>query len=101
MAQFREVRTPYEFLVRWNNDGTISGAHIAFLDTLYKNNEILSQTPSDVESVEMAMQEGFPLADVLSITLIDALKETEHLRLLLDNASAETERLRLLLDNVE
>jgi hypothetical protein len=77
MAQFREERTPYEFLVRWNTDGTISGAHISWLDTVYKDDEILTQTPSQVESVAIAEQEGFPLNDVLSQVLIDALKAIE------------------------
>jgi hypothetical protein len=77
MANFKEERTPYEFLVRWNTDGTISGAHISWLDTVYKDDEILTQTPSQVESVAIAEQEGFPLNDVLSQVLIDALKAIE------------------------
>lgn len=77
MAQFREERTPYEFLIRWNANGTISGAHVSFLDTVYKDDEILTQTPSQVESVAIAEQEGFPLNDILSQALIDALKELE------------------------
>jgi hypothetical protein len=28
MAVFTEKRTPYEFLVRWSNEGIIQGAHI-------------------------------------------------------------------------
>lgn len=77
MAEFREERTPYEFLIRWNSDGTISGAHVSFLDTVYKDNEILTQTPSQVESVAIAEEEGFPLNDILSQVLIDALKAIE------------------------
>ena len=79
MAQFREERTPYEFLIRWNANGTISGAHVSFLDTVYKDDEILTQTPSQVESVAIAEQEGFPLNDILSQALIDALKELEKI----------------------
>lgn len=80
MAEFREERTPYEFLVRWNADGTISGAHVSFLDTVYKGDEILTQTPSQVESVAIAEQEGFPLNDILDQLLIDILKENQYLK---------------------
>jgi hypothetical protein len=75
MANFKEERTPYEFLVRWNPDGTISGAHVSWLDTLYKDDEILNQTPTIAESVAIAEQEGFPLNDILSQIVIDLLKE--------------------------
>jgi hypothetical protein len=81
MANYREQRTPYEFLVRWNPDGTISGAHISWLDTLYKDDEILTQSPTPVESVAIAEQEGYPLNDVLSQVLLDALKELEKNKL--------------------
>jgi hypothetical protein len=81
MANYREQRTPYEFLVRWNSDGTISGAHISWLDTLYKDDEILTQSPTPVESVAIAEQEGYPLNDVLSQVLLDALKELEKNKL--------------------
>ena len=79
MVQFREERKPYEFLIRWNTNGTISGAHISWLDTVYKDDEILTQTPTPVESVAIAEQEGFPLNDILSQVLIDLLKELEKL----------------------
>lgn len=77
MPEFREQRTPYEFLIRWNSDGSISGAHVSWLDTLYKDDEILTQNPTTVESVAIAEQEGFPLNNILSQIVIDLLKEKE------------------------
>jgi len=79
MATFTETRTPYEFLIRWDNDGNIQGAHIAFLDTVLKDGEIINQTQSSVESVAIGEQVGFPLADVLSQLQIDALKQVDVL----------------------
>ena len=79
MSVFTETRKPYEFLSRWNNDGVIQGAHIAFLDTVLKDGEIINQTQSSVESVAIAEQVGFPLADVLSQLQIDALKQVDVL----------------------
>ena len=79
MSVFTEPRTPYEFLIRWDKDGIIQGAHIAFLDTILKDGEIISQTQSSVESVAIAEQVGFSLADVLSQLQIDALKQVDVL----------------------
>ena len=80
MAQFTETRTPYEFLIRWNQDSTLSGAHIGFLDTVLKDGEVLSQKQNNVESVAIGLQEGFPLLDVLNQILIDALVLIETLQ---------------------
>jgi len=80
MSVFTETRTPYEFLVRWNQDSTLSGAHVGFLDTVLKDGEILSQKQNNVESVAIGLQEGFPLDDILEQTLIDALLLIETLK---------------------
>jgi|GEM_PF-2298126 len=80
MSKFTESRTPYEFLVRWNQDSTISGAHIGFLDTVLKDGEVLTQKQNNVQSVALGLQEGFPLGDVLEQVLIDALLLIETLQ---------------------
>jgi hypothetical protein len=80
MTQFTEVKTPYEFLIRWNNDGTISGAHIGFLETILKDGEILTQKQNNVESVQIGLNEGFPLANILDQALIDSLILIEKLQ---------------------
>jgi hypothetical protein len=80
MSKFTETRTPYEFLVRWNQDSTISGAHIGFLDTVLKDGEVLTQKQNNVQSVAIGVQEGFPLSDVLEQVLIDALLLIETLQ---------------------
>ena len=79
MSVFTETRKPYEFLIRWDKNGIIQGAHIAFLDTVLKDGEIVTQTQSSVESVAIGEQVGFPLADVLSQLQIDALKQVDVL----------------------
>ena len=80
MRQFTEVKTPYEFLIRWNNDGTISGAHIGFLETVLRDGEILTQKQNNVESVEIGLNEGFPLSNILDQVLIDSLILIEKLQ---------------------
>jgi hypothetical protein len=89
MTQFTEVKTPYEFLIRWNNDGTISGAHIGFLETVLKDGEILTQKPNNVESVQIGLNEGFPLANILDQVLIDSL-------ILIENLQSEIKTLKEL-----
>jgi len=89
MSKFTETRTPYEFLVRWNQDSTISGAHIGFLDTVLKDGEVLTQKQNNVQSVALGLQEGFPLGDVLEQVLIDALLLIETLQI--DNAGLKSE----------
>jgi hypothetical protein len=89
MSKFTESRTPYEFLVRWNQDSTISGAHIGFLDTVLKDGVVLTQKQNNVESVAIGLQEGFPLSDVLEQVLIDALLLIETLQS--DNAGLKSE----------
>jgi hypothetical protein len=89
MSKFTESRTPYEFLVRWNQDSTISGAHVGFLDTVLKDGQVLTQKQNNVQSVALGLQEGFPLSDVLEQVLIDALLLIETLQS--DNASLKSE----------
>lgn len=80
MANFIEKKTPYEFLVRWDEVGNIKGSHVAWLNTVYKDTEILSQTPL-IESVEIANNTGYPLNDIIELIHIDALKEIDSLNL--------------------
>jgi hypothetical protein len=89
MSKFTESRTPYEFLVRWNQDSTISGAHVGFLDTVLKDGQVLTQKQNNVQSVALGLQEGFPLSDVLEQVLIDALLLIETLQS--DNAALKLE----------
>jgi len=100
MSVFTEKRTPYEFLVRWGADGQIQGAHIGFLDTVFKNGEVLTQTPSNVESVAMGEQLGFPLASILDQCLIDSLKEIERIKIECNTVLSANQALILELGEV-
>ena len=97
MTQFTEVRTPYEFLIRWNQDSTISGAHVGFLDTVLRDGKVLTQKQNNVESVAMGLQEGFPLSDILDQVLIDALLLIETLKA--ENATLKIEIETLKVEN--
>jgi hypothetical protein len=89
MAVFTEERTPNEFLVRWNNEGVIQGAHVGWLDTVLKDGVVLSQTETNVESVAVGLSDGFPLADILTQLQIDCVLERETLLLEIQTLKAE------------
>jgi hypothetical protein len=94
MAAFTEERTPNEFLVRWNREGVIQGAHVGWLDTVLKDGVVLSQTETNVESVEMGLQEGFPLTDILTQLQVDCILERETLLLQIQTLKAEIAELK-------
>lgn len=79
MNNFTEIKTPYEFLVRFNSDGSINGAHVAWLEQLYKD-DVLINSKELVESVSIGFDNGFPLESILSLTLINAIKDVEFLK---------------------
>jgi hypothetical protein len=89
MAVFTEERTPNEFLVRWNNEGVIQGAHVGWLDTVLKDGVVLSQTETNVESVAIGLSEGFPLTDILTQLQVDCILERETLLLEIQTLKAE------------
>ena len=76
-----EDRKPYEFLVRWDENGNLKGAHIAFLDLILKDGVIINRIPSTPECVAVGVgQEGFPLANILQELQISALHQVDSLR---------------------
>jgi hypothetical protein len=94
MAVFTEERTPNEFLVRWNKEGVIQGAHVGWLDTVLKDGVVLSQTETNVESVALGLSEGFPLTDILTQLQVDCVLERETLLLEIQTLKAEIAELK-------
>jgi hypothetical protein len=94
MAVFTEERTPNEFLVRWNNEGVIQGAHVGWLDTVLKDGVLLSQKETNVESVAIGLSEGFPLGDILTQLQVDCILERETLLLEIETLKAEITELK-------
>lgn len=92
MANFTETKTPYEFLVRFNEQGQIQGAHVGFLEKVLKDGELISTKIGDVIPVSIGLEQGFPLSEILNTIQIEALKNIEILNaekaLLLSEKSA-------------
>ena len=65
MANFTKTKTPYEFLVRWSPDGTLSGAHVGFRTITKEDGVVIADVVEPVVPVAVGLQSGFPLADIL------------------------------------
>ena len=72
------VRQPYEFLVRWDRQGRLAGAHAQFrLITTATDGSVVADILGNAEPVAVAGAAGFPLADVLSQAQAAALAALE------------------------
>ncbi|MFC5311314.1 hypothetical protein [Azospirillum rugosum] len=70
----------YEFLVRWDRDGRLSGAHAQFrYVTRDEDGAVLGEFIGAAEPVAVAGADGFPLSDILDQTLTAALAERDAL----------------------
>lgn len=85
-----KTKTPYEFLIRWT-DGKISGAHIKFLETVSEDGVILAQKETNAEPVELAIEVGFPIADVWAMVSAGAASVGQQA--LMDIASVNAKKL--------
>lgn len=71
-----ETKVPNEILIRYADDGTIAGSHVSFLETVLRDDEVLSRKivgPHPMGTVE------FPTEVILSQALTDALTTIESL----------------------
>jgi len=68
------TRQPYELLVRWRADGTLSGAHVQWATVVTDDEGAVKAYPEKLEPVALKEGEpGFPVADILSAAQIAAL----------------------------
>lgn len=65
---------PYEFLIRWDQQGNLAGAHVVWREVYTEDGEIITERMSDAQPVAIGQAEGFPLASVLDLALVDALE---------------------------
>lgn len=70
---------PYEFLARWDADGTLSGAHVQWRTILTNDDGTpAGEVVGDAKPVAVGSAEGFPLADILQQLQADALTGREE-----------------------
>jgi hypothetical protein len=84
------TRQPYELLVRWRADGTISG-HVQWATVVTDDDGVAKAYPEKLEPVALKEGEpGFPVADILSAAQIAALDSAAKAEA--RATTAETER---------
>ena len=67
-------KLPYEFLVRWDRDGGLAGAHAQFrYVTRDVDGNVLGEFVGAAEPVAMAQAAGFPLEQILGHALTAAM----------------------------
>lgn len=85
---------PHEFLVRWNDEGKLQGAHIVFLGkVLDSNGKVLAAQPMPPQAIALGQSEGFPLSEVLDQLHITALVEIEALKQQVETLTRQKEEL--------
>lgn len=62
---------PYEFLVRWDQQGMLSGAHVIWRYVMRDGDVIVTESLSLAEPVAVGLSGGFPLADILPPHLLN------------------------------
>lgn len=63
----RTKQLPYEFMVRWDGNGRLAGAHAQFrYVTTADDGTLIGEFVGAAEPVAVAGANGFPLADILS-----------------------------------
>ncbi|KAA1057157.1 hypothetical protein [Azospirillum argentinense] len=67
------TKTPYELLVRWDQSGTLAGAHVQYRYVIRDGDAVIGETLGPAEPLTLEAAEGFPLDDILSQVQIDAL----------------------------
>lgn len=99
MPQFTETRTPYEFLVRWDEQGKLQGAHVQYLETTRKDGAVIAQTitPAAKVAVVAGDTEGFKLGEIVGQLVLDQQQRLDELTELLALKDSQIEELRAAL----
>jgi len=63
---YTETKLPYEFLVRWDENGQLQGSHVGFCTRTYKDGVEIACSIDSVQPVNDGLRDGYPLADILA-----------------------------------
>lgn len=101
--QTRETQLiPYEFLVRWNDQGELQGAHIILLGKVFgPDGKLLAAQPMLPQSVGIGVQQGFPLAEILEQIQITALEKIDSLTAELEAEQQLNQQLKAQIAELE
>lgn len=82
------AKLPYEFLVRWDKDGKLAGAHVQWRYVTMDGVKVVAEGVTNPETVDIGDGKGFPLQDILSQTQTDALAQLAQAEARLSDAEA-------------
>ena len=91
-----KVTSPYEFLVRWNPDGSLSGAHVVHRTQVLDDDKVLTETLQPAMPVSEGKNDAsdFPLTDILETIQIAMLAANTRLTEELEASKEEVETMR-------
>lgn len=69
------TKQPYELLVRWDQDGKLSGAQMQHRYVIRDGAKIVGESVGNAEALDLS--KGFPVQDVLTSAQADALATAE------------------------
>lgn len=64
---------PYELLIRWDQTGVISGAHVQWREVFTEDEEVIAERLLDAQPLDVGVEGGFPASEIIGNALTDAL----------------------------
>jgi hypothetical protein len=79
MAEVSEIRSPYEFLARWDESGALVGAHVCFRTRVMVDGAVMLDRIEPAEPIARGAEACYPLSDLLEQLQLDALLRADRL----------------------
>lgn len=89
--------TPYEVLIRFDENGEYKGAHVGYLKRVFEGDRLLAQE----QELKEISDEKFPLSEVMNDVQAKALKRVETLDTELNNANSNCSQLSKELEDLK
>ena len=93
-----KIITPYEILVRFDENGKLQGSHAGYLTTVLDDGKVLNRS-TELKQLDLAEQEGFPFSEIMDSLTLDALIMVDNLKLKLLEANANNNKLNEILNS--
>lgn len=92
MPEYTETRTPYEFLVRWDEAGALQGAHVQFIERTFRDGVKIAENLTAAEGVALAEGDtGFALGTIVSQLVVDQQMSLDALNASVASLTAQLE----------
>lgn len=92
------IKKPYEILVRYDSDGNLKGAHVAWTHIVTLDDGTIIRKQTNPEPVDVGQGAGFPIDDLINEVAAGALAAKEAAETERDAAVAEKNALAAQLE---